>query len=67
MHESPNAPIVEILGMLSLYHYFLVSFLPILRMMITLYIYSVHERMKFFNEKTIIYQFEDQQPYKEIL
>ena len=37
---------VEILGMFSLYHSFLVSFFPILRIVITLYIYSVHERMK---------------------
>ena len=36
---------VEILGMLSLYHFFIVSFFPILRMVITLYIYSVHKRM----------------------
>ena len=28
-------------------------------MVITLYLYSVHERMKKINEKTIIYQFED--------
>ena len=38
--------LVEILGVLSLFHSFLVSFFPILRMVITLYIYSVHERMK---------------------
>ena len=28
-------------------------------MVITLHIYSIHERMKKINEKTIIYQFED--------
>ena len=37
---------VEILGIFSLYHSFPVLFFPILRMVITLYIYSVHERMK---------------------
>ena len=45
--------------MFSLYHSFLVSFFLILRMVITLYIYSVHERMKVWMKKTTIYQFED--------
>ena len=49
-----------ILVVISLYHSFLVSFFPILRMTITLYIYSVHEGIrKIMNEKTIIYQFEE--------
>ena len=48
-----------ILVVISLYHFFLVSFFPILRMVITLYIYSVYERMKERIKKTTIYQFED--------
>ena len=48
-----------ILVVISLYHSFLVSFFPILRMTITLYIYSVQERMKGWMKKTTIYQFED--------
>ena len=42
---------IRILVVISLYHYFLVSFFPILRMVITLYIYSVHERMKAWMKK----------------
>ena len=63
---------IRILIVISLYYYFLVSFFLILRMMITLYIYSVHERMKEWknewknermNEKTIIYKFEEMSFY----